>query len=130
MKNFRFVTLALASLTLLASCGGSKSLEGTYTYIGFNGMTNAEEDWTLKVAKDDTYILSLVNDFLSAENYGNVKKNDDGTYTLYHTGSKDEAYPYPTIVYGFAAVDTAGTDWRCTGSFDFDAMTFTPKKAA
>jgi len=116
--------LVLCSIVLLAGC--SKKIEGSYTYVGFNSMIGVEEDWKLEVAKDNTYTLSLTNDFINAKNYGNVVQNEDGTYTLVHTSSADKAYPYPTIVYGFSAQDTAGTDWRCTGNFDFDKMTFTP----
>jgi uncharacterized protein involved in tolerance to divalent cations len=122
----------LAAIIAFAAIGGAtltscaQKLEGTYKYIGWNGLINKEEDWTLVVKSDNTYTLSLKNDFLNAENYGNVSKNDDGTYLLKHTGSKDATYPYPTIVYGFKAVDAAGTDWECTGNFDFKALTFTP----
>lgn len=131
MKNISKLSLAaivaLAGIGgILSSCQKEQALEGTYKYIGFNALINAEEDWKLVVAKDNTYVLSLTNDFLAAENYGNVSKNSDGTYLLKHTGSKDPAYPYPAIVYGFHAVDAAGTDWQCTGNFDFSAMTFTP----
>jgi uncharacterized protein involved in tolerance to divalent cations len=130
MKNFG--KFNLAAIIAFAAIGGatltacSQKIEGTYKYIGWNGLINAEEDWKLEVKSDNTYVLSLTNDFLSAENYGNVSKNSDGTYLLKHTGSKDPVYPYPTIVYGFKAVDAAGTDWECTGNFDFKAMTFTP----
>jgi hypothetical protein len=135
MKKFSRLTLLALSMSILAggllSCAktgatSSQALEGTYKYIGWNGLTSAEEDWKLVVKADNTYVLSLTNDFLSAENYGNVSKNTDGTYLLKHTKSKDPAYPYPQIVYGFHAVDAAGTDWECTGNFDFTAMTFTP----
>jgi hypothetical protein len=121
--------LIMAAATLgggLVSCQKAQSIAGTYKYIGWNGLIQKEEDWNLVVAADNKYTLSLTNDFISAENYGNVSKNADGTYLLKHTGSKDPTYPYPTIVYGFHAVDTAGTDWECTGKFDFDAKTFTP----
>jgi hypothetical protein len=130
MKKFnKFGVLAFSALALfvgggLASC--KKSIAGDYTYVGFNSLINQEEDWKLKVDDKNAYTLSLQNDFINAKNYGTVSKNDDGTYTLKHTGSADSAYPYPTIVYGFKAVDAAGTDWRCTGKFDFDKKTFTP----
>lgn len=88
-------------------------------------MANVEEDWTLVIANDDTYTLSLVNDFLNAKNYGKVSKNSDETYTLTHTGSADELYPYPTIVYGFYATDAEAKNWEAKVNFDFDAMTCT-----
>jgi hypothetical protein len=135
MKNTKslfartMLSIALLGTALLSSCGAQK-LAGDYKYIGFNGITQSEEDWKLVVASDNTYTLSLTNDFINAEHYGTVSKNTDGTYTLKHTKSKDAAYPYPTIVYGFYATDTAGTQWQCIGNFDFKAMTFTPNKPA
>lgn len=122
----KIFSLVLALCAVFMLCGCQKSIAGTYQYKGYNGLIGAEEIWTLEVAKDNTYTLSLTNDFLNAKNYGNVIANEDGTYTLVHTGSADEAYPYPSIVYGFSAKDAAGTDWECTGNFDFENMTFTP----
>jgi hypothetical protein len=131
MENKKVCLFALVSVlavgsALLGSCQKEQKLEGTYKYIGWNGLTNQEEDWKLEVDDKNAYTLSLTNDFINAKNYGNVTKNDDGTYLLKHTGSADAAYPYPAIVYGFKAYDEAGTDWRCIGNFDFTAMTFTP----
>ena len=127
MKNIKTIlpVLGVSCLLVLTGCG-EKSLKGDYVYKGWNGLANMAEDWKLVVADDSTYVLSLTNDFLQSENYGNVIKNEDETYTLVHTGSKDPAYPYPAIIWGFAAVDEAKTDWRCVGNFDFEAMTFTP----
>lgn len=126
MRRTALTGLFLAAL-VLTGCNNEQGLAGTYDYIGWNGMTNAEEIWNLEIAEDNTYTLSLVNDFLNAENYGNVVDNGDDTYTLIHTSSKDPNFPYPAIVHGFVDVSGNGSnDWRCKGTFDFEAMTFTP----